>query len=123
MTDDQFVPAVLRLPNICSTSERRTSRGVVFEGHLPDQLVEIDWDLRFKSDSLPVVRMVEGNRSGMQRQARMIAIPTAIFLIANHRMADAGEMDAKLVLPARQEIEFQQCEVFGLLEHPIGRTR
>ena len=61
--------------------------GLVVEVHLPDQLVEIDWDLRFKSDSLPVVRMVEGNRSGMQRQARMIAIPTALFLIANHRPA------------------------------------
>src|SRR5688572_20201703 len=38
-------------------------------------------------------------------------------------MADAGEMDANLMLAAGQQIELQQCEVFGLLEHPIARAR
>ena len=50
----------------------------------------------------------------------MAAIPLSIFPIADDRMPDAGEMDAYLVLPARQQINFQQSKVFRLLEYFIS---
>jgi len=67
--------------------------------------------------------MLERNRTGVQREARLLAIPNAIFVIADNRMANAGKMDANLVLAARQQIEFQQCEVFSLFQYRVGRTR
>ena len=36
----------------------------------------------------------------------MAAIPLSIFPIADDRMPDTGEMDAYLVLPTRQQINF-----------------
>ena len=38
-------------------------------------------------------------------------------------VADAGQVDADLVLPPRQQIHLQQREILRLFEHPIGRVR
>jgi len=41
-------------------------------------------------------------------QARMTIVLPSVLRIPHDRMADPGEMDPDLVLPARQQVYFQQ---------------
>ena len=54
--------------------------------------------------------MLEGNRSGMECKALVPFMFFAVTLVADHRVTDAGEMHADLVLAAGQKINFQQTK-------------
>ena len=69
---------------------------------ISDKFVEKHWCFRSKHQGLSGEGMFEGNRVGMERQALVAFIFFAIAFIANHRMADIGEMHANLVLSAGQ---------------------
>ena len=66
--------------------------------------------------------MLEGNRSGMECKALVPFMFFAVTLVADHRVANAGEMHADLVLAAGQKINFQQTKLFGPLEHSVSRV-
>lgn len=59
----------------------------------------------------------------MQRQTLAAFIFFPISFVADHRVADAGEVDADLVFPAGQQLDFQQRKVFGLFQYFVGGVR
>lgn len=67
--------------------------------------------------------MFERNRARMERQAGVAARSLPVFLIADHGMADARQVDANLVFSTGHQIEFQQREVFSLPAYPIASGR
>jgi hypothetical protein len=59
----------------------------------------------------------------MLRQTSVHRIRPAIPLIAYHRVLAIRQMDACLVLSARQQFNLQQGQILRLLEHSIRRMR
>jgi hypothetical protein len=72
-----------------------------------DKFCEIGGCLCFKRERLAANGMPEGKGAGMQCQPAVRRIRSAIPLIAHHRVAPIRQMDADLVLPARQQFHVQ----------------
>ena len=88
-----------------------------------NEMGEICGHFRFKKELLSAERVCEGNRSCVKRQALMGFVAFPIFFVAHYRMSDVREMHTDLVLPARQQINFQQSEVFCLFEYLVSSMR
>ena len=88
-----------------------------------NQFVEIHGHFRFKSELCTAEGVLEGNRSRMKCQTFVGVIPFPILLVSHYRVSNIGQMYAYLVLPARQQINFQQSKVLCLFEHFVSSVR
>ena len=55
----------------------------------------------------------------MERQPLVGRFRIPVLPVAHDRMASVGQVYAYLVLPARQQVNLQQSERAGLLEHSV----
>ncbi len=82
-----------------------------------NQLVEIPGHFRGKSQPLAAEGVPEGDRPGVKCETGVGLLRAAILPVAHDGMSDTGEMHPDLVLPARQQVHFQQGKFLRLFEH------
>jgi hypothetical protein len=57
----------------------------------------------------------------MKRYAFVALVPVSILLVTHNRMSIVSQLYAYLMLPARQQINFQQSKVSCFLEYSVTR--
>jgi hypothetical protein len=86
-----------------------------------DKAAEIARYGRLKGNLFAAERMNEGNGRGMQSKTFVRSLPFSISVVTHHRVSDAREMYARLMLSPCQQINFEQGKVRGLLEDLVSR--